>query len=342
MISKLKTSLLVLLVTAINSGVFAQNTNPYEKFGYVSKVEYKLPMEDLFRIINTDTTSEIKSMVIDFENHIAYLLGEKDALITEFIIDPQEVLTWLSPDPKAHKYPHQSPYAYCSNNPVMKVDPDGMEDDWFMNQKTGDIYYNSAYRAKDAGQIDGTSNWVHLGANGMFGANPNGYNVQSIGQAGTNYPTANAMSADLSQLLNNPLLSGGSWTGGGNYETMIKGNNAQTFMSNMGYNYVPQDYIYNENLTITVHPEPHGMLYYTDNNSTSSVITNQYVPKNYYKRTTIMKQGQVKRTPISIFPYSYNERSKSVRRDTYGRGNPNSIPIIMEGVKNVMDLWHSR
>jgi hypothetical protein len=77
-------------------------------------------------------------MVIDFEKHIAYLLGKKDALITEFIIDPQEVLTWLSPDPKAHKYPHQSPYAYCSNNPVMKVDPDGMEDDWVQDRKTGE------------------------------------------------------------------------------------------------------------------------------------------------------------------------------------------------------------
>ncbi|MDR1725180.1 MAG: hypothetical protein LBR28_02175 [Bacteroidales bacterium] len=143
MISKLKTSLLVLLVTAINSGVFAQNTNPYEKFGYVSKVEYKLPMEDFFRIINTDTTSEIKSMVIDFEKHIAYLLGEKDALITEFIIDPQEVLTWLSPDPKASKYPHQSPYVYCSNNPIMRVDIDGMADDWYEDANGNATWQNS-------------------------------------------------------------------------------------------------------------------------------------------------------------------------------------------------------
>ena len=34
---------------------------------------------------------------------------------------------WLSVDPLADKYPHLSPYAYCSNNPILYVDPDGKE-----------------------------------------------------------------------------------------------------------------------------------------------------------------------------------------------------------------------
>jgi hypothetical protein len=100
-------------------------------------------------------------MVIDFEKHIAYLLGKKDALITEFIIDPQEVLTWLTPDPKASKYPHQSPYAYCSNNPVMKVDPDGMEDDWISkdpphNKEENYIRQSSQYNTKNTQQQSAT------------------------------------------------------------------------------------------------------------------------------------------------------------------------------------------
>ena len=34
---------------------------------------------------------------------------------------------WLSVDPLADKYPHLSPYAYCADNPVMLVDPDGRD-----------------------------------------------------------------------------------------------------------------------------------------------------------------------------------------------------------------------
>ena len=37
---------------------------------------------------------------------------------------------WLSVDPMSDKYPHQSGYVYCGNNPIMVVDPNG-EDEYF-------------------------------------------------------------------------------------------------------------------------------------------------------------------------------------------------------------------
>jgi RHS repeat-associated protein len=36
---------------------------------------------------------------------------------------------WLSVDPMSDKYPNLTPYAYCANNPVILVDPDGR--DWY-------------------------------------------------------------------------------------------------------------------------------------------------------------------------------------------------------------------
>ena len=36
---------------------------------------------------------------------------------------------WLSVDPMSDKYPYQSSYVYCGNNPIMVVDPNG-EDEW--------------------------------------------------------------------------------------------------------------------------------------------------------------------------------------------------------------------
>jgi len=38
-----------------------------------------------------------------------------------------DLSSWLSVDPLAGKYPSLSPYAYCANNPVMLIDPDGRE-----------------------------------------------------------------------------------------------------------------------------------------------------------------------------------------------------------------------
>ena len=37
---------------------------------------------------------------------------------------PRESI-WLSVDPLAEKYPNESPYIYCGNNPIVYIDPDG-------------------------------------------------------------------------------------------------------------------------------------------------------------------------------------------------------------------------
>jgi len=39
-----------------------------------------------------------------------------------------DLSVWLSVDPMSDEYPHQSPYMYCSGNPVMRIDPNGMWD----------------------------------------------------------------------------------------------------------------------------------------------------------------------------------------------------------------------
>lgn len=43
-------------------------------------------------------------------------------------IAPSAHAIWLSVDPLADKYPNISPYAYCTWNPVNRVDPDGKAD----------------------------------------------------------------------------------------------------------------------------------------------------------------------------------------------------------------------
>ncbi len=43
---------------------------------------------------------------------------------------------WGSVDPKSDDYPHQSAFMFCSGNPVVRVDMDGMSDDWVQDSKS--------------------------------------------------------------------------------------------------------------------------------------------------------------------------------------------------------------
>ena len=45
-----------------------------------------------------------------------------------------------STDPMWHKYPHLSPYAYCTNNPVNFIDPDGRKIVLTKGTSTQNIY----------------------------------------------------------------------------------------------------------------------------------------------------------------------------------------------------------
>ena len=86
-----------------------------------------------YRFVSTALTAQIPN-----GNAIANLLGllhtekERDSE-TGFsyfgarYYDSDLMTGWLSVDPMADKYPSLSPYAYCANNPVKLVDPDGEE-----------------------------------------------------------------------------------------------------------------------------------------------------------------------------------------------------------------------
>ncbi|MBE0539113.1 MAG: hypothetical protein IH620_05325 [Ignavibacterium sp.] len=62
---------------------------------------------------------------------------------TPMKIRDSELGIWLSVDPLADKYPGWSPYNYCVNNPVLNIDPNGM--DWYINNSGGLHWYDGKY-----------------------------------------------------------------------------------------------------------------------------------------------------------------------------------------------------
>mgnify|MGYP002515975470 CR=1 FL=1 len=63
------------------------------------------------------------------------------------LYDPAAV-RWTSPDPLCEKHYHISPYAFCNNNPIRYIDPDG-RDEWDINRK-GEIINHTVTEKHDA------------------------------------------------------------------------------------------------------------------------------------------------------------------------------------------------
>lgn len=120
--------LLIVAILAISSGVIhAQEV--FKKHGFTKK-----PLtfcdghyNEFFK--NKDVV-QIGSVLLDTRtNTIVKFLDKENANNTL----PAE-LSSMCIDPHAEKYYSISPYVYCNNNPINKVDPDG-KDDYYINNK---------------------------------------------------------------------------------------------------------------------------------------------------------------------------------------------------------------
>jgi len=74
--------------------------------------------------------------------------------------------TFISRDPMFEKYPSISPYTYCGNNPVNKIDPTGMFDDWVQGVD-GTVYWDNNATSQETTKPGET----YLGKEG-YGTNP--------------------------------------------------------------------------------------------------------------------------------------------------------------------------
>jgi hypothetical protein len=119
-----KSKIILALLILRLSNTFAQD-NPYEVFGHTSKVVYETKVSEYLMVKNSDNASLIKSIAFNIEEGLVLFLGDKDTILSSQIIQPEQLLRWLSVDPKSNDYPDMSPYNFVANNPVFYIDPDG-------------------------------------------------------------------------------------------------------------------------------------------------------------------------------------------------------------------------
>ncbi|MCK4664661.1 MAG: hypothetical protein KAT68_17460 [Bacteroidales bacterium] len=150
------------------------------------------------------------------------------------------VARFLSPDPFV-QMPEYSQnfnrYSYVLNNPLRFTDPSGfifLENfDWFINNQTGDVYYNSEYREGDESKIEGEG-WVWFGENDVFSKDSRFNDYQIILKNSDLLPEIyEKKEYDKSLVFNDAKLVSF------NVEATFKGQKALIFMKRQGYDKKP-------------------------------------------------------------------------------------------------------
>jgi RHS repeat-associated protein len=128
---------------------------------------------------------------------------------------------WWTPDPLAEKYYPISPYAYCGNNPVRFIDPDGK--DWYEYTDKDGNSQTMWRKSQDKTYKDGSGNiWNNVGENYL---SINGDNATLFTQhknnkgelylSSSSYNLANEKSANTLTSTLGDILSKGSAVAGG-------------------------------------------------------------------------------------------------------------------------------
>jgi hypothetical protein len=137
-------------------------------------------------------------------------------------------------DPLAENRIWLSPYNFVQNNPISRIDPSGMGDDYFQNELDGSIYYNSTMGMGDEMMLG--SDWSYLGPNNMFS---NG------DYSSSDFSLLNQYNAITNMQIGQPL------------EGYFSSSEAELFMDDMGYEFYPiQQTIWNIKPIVSVPKAP--------------------------------------------------------------------------------------
>jgi len=220
-------------------------------------------------------------------------------------------------DPLAEKYPNISSYVYCVNNPVKYIDPDGR--DWFQNEKTGSVYYNTKMRKDDIGKggMKGDG-WKWMGANEMF-----------------NTDGAQCGKSDLSLVAKNGgKIAGDNYDVNGNPTTLSGemmlngGGSAEKFMSNLGYQKQPIEVVeYTKENTIRSYGPGAKGINWTYGDKIQINEKFQYLPDDY---------EEITRSNMGPFLFTYNPITGSERVER--KNVKYSDNVFLQSAQGIVDF----
>jgi RHS repeat-associated protein len=135
------------------------------------KVFHSIPFGELFisqRNSSFDSRYKFTAKELDNETNYTYFGAryyDSDISIWLSACPPKLQRRWM--DPLSDKYPSLSPYAYCANNPVILVDPDGRDiEPTFFRGQNGESSAAYAKQIIDQGLDGQFEAYLYKGQNG--------------------------------------------------------------------------------------------------------------------------------------------------------------------------------
>lgn len=128
-----RTILFLLAATTTFSCLFAQTSkNPFSKLGYKKHISYTSSKGEFEEFHNNADVVEIGSVYFNTKTKkvVGYVNEEKENA------EVATATSAMSVDPLCEKYYWITPYAYCMNNPINAIDPDGCST-WVMTNSDG-------------------------------------------------------------------------------------------------------------------------------------------------------------------------------------------------------------
>ncbi|MBK7882544.1 MAG: hypothetical protein IPJ81_00900 [Chitinophagaceae bacterium] len=126
--------LLLLILIICSNASHAQEYNPYKSIGKKAKV-LTLSKGKYDEFFDYKDVQRIGTVLFNIRTKKIVQLLNADSVFLK-ASDNTAASRWYSIDPLADKFASLTPYNFVENNPINKIDPDGMEaTDWFKDKK---------------------------------------------------------------------------------------------------------------------------------------------------------------------------------------------------------------
>ncbi|WP_322933987.1 hypothetical protein VCM39_16085 [Bacteroides sp. CG01] len=159
---KISLIITVLIVACFSAQAQQAEGNPFARLGYKADV-YTFGETKEFH--DLDVVVEIGEVLFNTEtNKVVGVIEDNDSLIE---LKPE--LQSMSIDPHCEKYYSISPYAYCMNNPVNAIDPDGKLVLFINGMHNGDGGQSKYWEGMDKLVMDHLNDYNKLYFDGSMG-----------------------------------------------------------------------------------------------------------------------------------------------------------------------------